>query len=91
MIDKLEVERLSSEPNAAVIRLPGRKFPGIVIQGDSLKILVDCVEDVSGLAERSGNLELQKSITELRTLLKSYMKVYEEALRGSGQSLPYAL
>ena len=89
MIGKIEVESFSAEPNAAVVRLPGRKFPGIVIQGDSLKILVDCVEDVSLLAERSDNPELQESATELQTLLKSYKKAYEEALRASGQSLPY--
>lgn len=91
MIDKIEVESFSSEPNAAVVRLPGRKFPGIVIQGDSLKILVDCVEDVSVLAVRSGNPELQESVMELETLLKSYLKIYEETLRTTGQSLPYVL
>ena len=36
----IEVEALTDQGNYAVIRLPERKFPGVVFQGDSLSILV---------------------------------------------------
>lgn len=89
MISKIEVDSLSAEPNSAVIRLPGRKFPGIVIQGDSLKVLVGHVEDLYLLAEPLRNPELIESVEELRTLLESYLRAYEDALRANGLPLPY--
>jgi hypothetical protein len=33
-----EPEVLSDVSNNAVVRMPGRRFPGLVIQGDSLSI-----------------------------------------------------
>jgi len=33
------VEIYSDEPNHAVLRHPGRRFPGALIQGDSLYVL----------------------------------------------------
>lgn len=32
------VKVLSRQSNAAVVRMPGRSFPGVVLQGDSLRI-----------------------------------------------------
>ena len=89
MIEKIEVESFSTDPNAAVIKLPGRKFPGAVIQGDSLKILIDCLENASILAKRLGDSQLQESVEELENLLTPYLRAYEETLRANGQLLPY--
>ena len=33
---KLEVDVLSEATNAAVVRMPDRRFPGLVVQGDKL-------------------------------------------------------
>jgi len=35
-MERKEVEVLSEASNYAVIRMPGRHFPGYVVQGDSL-------------------------------------------------------
>ena len=86
---KIEVASLSTAVNAAVIRLPGRKFPGVVIQGDSLKILVDLVAKIDRLSGRSDNPELQGTTSELRQTLDRYIRVYEETLRANGEPLPY--
>jgi hypothetical protein len=86
---KIEVESLSTAVNAAVIRLPGRKSPAIVIQGDSLKILVDLASEIGRLSDGSDNLALQDTIAELRQTLGCYISVYEETLRENGEPLPY--
>ncbi len=39
-VKTIEVGALTDQGNYAVIRLPERKFPGVVLQGDSLSILV---------------------------------------------------
>jgi hypothetical protein len=36
-----QLELWSGQVNSAVVRVPGRRFPGVVIQGDSLSILFD--------------------------------------------------
>ena len=86
---KIEVESFSTTVNAAVIRLPGRQFPGIVIQGDSLKILVDSVENVARLSSGSTVPDLESAVAELKQILDGYKGAYERALRADGQPLPY--
>jgi hypothetical protein len=85
----MEVECLSTAVNAAVIRLPARRFPGVVIQGDSLKILADLVADVARLSHAE-NSALQDAISELSQNVGGYLSVYEDALREHGEPLPYS-
>ena len=35
-MERVEVELFSDGSNDAVVRMPGRQFPGMVVQGDSL-------------------------------------------------------
>ncbi|MFK4224104.1 DUF6959 family protein [Streptomyces sp. NPDC019890] len=45
-MERVEVELLTDAGNNAVVRLPGRRFPGLLIQGDSLSILRGDVAEV---------------------------------------------
>jgi hypothetical protein len=89
IMTKIEVESFSSAINAAVIRLPGRKFPGIVLQGDSLKILTECAEDIGRLVRESEVSELTEAADHLMNLLETYLSIYEEALKKHNHPLPY--
>jgi hypothetical protein len=86
---KIEIESFSSSTNAAVIRLPGRKFPALVLQGDSLKILMDEAHEVARLSRRTNISELVDAADHLAQLLGEYLRHYEEALKKHGESLPY--
>ena len=87
---KVEVEVFSTDTNASVVRLPERQFPGIVIQGDSLKIMLDTARDISRLSKESGVPELVDSVAELEEMLGGYLRAYEISLRKHNVSLPYA-
>ena len=88
-METLKVDALTEQYNYAVIRLPERKFPGVVVQGDSLSTLVadprraldylreGAVED--GIAEVADVLET----------LESAKGSYEAALAAHSISLPY--
>jgi hypothetical protein len=52
----VELEVYSDASNHAVIRPPGRRFPGSVVQGDSLSSL--CAE-AKELSERIRSLQVQ--------------------------------
>jgi hypothetical protein len=43
MDERLTAEILSHASNSGIVQMPGRKFPGIVIQGDSLSNLFEQV------------------------------------------------
>jgi len=86
---KIEIECLSQETNAAVVRLPWRKFPGIVLQGDSLKVLLDAASEVAKLSRGSDVPELEDAAVELVGILGTYVQGYEDALLRHNQPLPY--
>lgn len=70
------VEIYSDETNRAVIRHPGRKFPGVLIQGDTLSGLCAMAEEAS--KEVGYNEELNSLRDALRGLLLHYKIVLGE-------------
>ncbi|MER5687122.1 hypothetical protein [Streptomyces sp. NPDC002205] len=75
-MDRVEAELLTTGENNTVVRLPGRRFPGLLIQSDSLSILrsdvAEVVEafdqgDAAGARETAGLL-----LADLDALLMRY-------------------
>lgn len=93
-MSKCEIDILSSQTNATVIKLPSRRFPGLLIQGDSLRILYDLAEEARGLLARSNTSdvnfkEASDVLQELESLLRGYLLAYESALKINNMQLPY--
>jgi hypothetical protein len=86
---KEEVEIYSDASNVAVMRHPGRAYPGSLIQGDSLFILSQLAKEaLEELAEgRKENAE--EALEELVELLDGRLTHYEAALKEHGIELPY--
>lgn len=86
---KLEVEVFADVTNCPVLRHPGRHFPGVLIQGDSLESL-HATSRAAIAALDAGRLEEAKDeLDALREQLADYKAVYEDALRRAGMRLPY--
>jgi hypothetical protein len=88
------VEVLSRQSNAAVVRMPGRSFPGVVIQGDSLRILHALVKDARALMPSPSAADSEEEdagglLEEAEGLLQGYLEVYESVLKSRGIPLPY--
>jgi hypothetical protein len=81
---------LTPPTNFAVVQLPERRYPGVVLQGDTLHGLVTQVTQMQKLlAERDLeelNDEIQSLLQNLSTIQKSYERVCSEQNTG----LPYA-
>lgn len=76
--------------NGAVVQLPERQFPGIVIQGDSLSILLS---DLKELKENIGKKDaegIQASFDTVESHIKSRLSFYESTLAKHGIQLPYS-
>lgn len=84
-----EIEVFSEMSNYAIVRMPGRHFPGCVIQGDSLSVLLNNAEEVCSLAMRTGNEDLISEADALRESIEDRLDYYESVLREHGLDLPY--
>src|SRR5688500_17406813 len=87
----VELELYSESSNHAVVRVPGRRFPGAVVQGDSLSIL--CAESRE-LSKRLRALpvydeELFYLAQGLQEKLLDRLLHYQDVLTEHGISLPY--
>jgi predicted RNase H-like HicB family nuclease len=83
------VEIYSELSNYAIVRMPGRSFPGCVIQGDSLKILLRHAQRVSELVKNSDDEDLIGETADLVEELQSHLEHYEQVLAEHGIRLPY--
>jgi len=70
-------------------KTPGRQFPGCVIQGDSLSILVKTAQEILQRVKDSGNEELVGCASELVDSLQSRQEHYERVLAQHSIPLPY--
>jgi DNA-binding GntR family transcriptional regulator len=83
------VEIYSDASNLAVMRHPGRRFPGSLIQGDSLFILVDEARQLYDAVKNSGDEEIVALAEMHKNNLEDRLAEYERAMVQHGISLPY--
>ncbi|WP_449447553.1 DUF6959 family protein [Thermomonas brevis] len=83
-----DVEIFSDEPNAAVIRHPERKFPGVLVQGDTLHALARQAADAA-VAVNSGHPDAAEEVADLAARLDSLLSHYRTVLAAHGHKLPF--
>jgi hypothetical protein len=88
----IKLEVYSEESNHAVVRMPGRRFPGAVVQGDSLSILCAEARDISQRLKDLGTTdeELLSAAQEHQEKLLGRLLHYQEVLAAHGIELPYS-
>lgn len=79
------VEIYSNQSNMAVIRHPGRRFPGVLVQGDTLHALYSQAELALG-----NGADAMDELSDLRDRLHEMLDHYKAVLLEHGQMLPYA-
>jgi hypothetical protein len=92
-VEKIEVDMLTPQHNYAVLRMPDRKFPGVVFQGDSLSVLVqDVCELRDGLRLIAAEGDLRAAQDEADLIARHLLDIqsaYEAVLAKHGIRLPY--
>jgi hypothetical protein len=84
-----EPKLLSRATNFAVVQLPSRNFPGVVVQGDTLNSLVSSLADMKSQLQAGDYAELVEEIEEMRAQLGEALSHYEEVCRRLAVELPY--
>lgn len=90
MKHEIVVEALSDLGNFAVVQLPGRKYPGVVIQGDSLwSLRCQVYELLANMRASQASPETVEEASLLCEDLDSMVQRYERSLQENGLKLPY--
>jgi hypothetical protein len=76
----LTVECFTEQGNNAVIRMPNRKYPGVLIQGDTLKNLLDMAESLLVLSADGGK-ELKDEAEGLADHIRDIYAYYKIAIQ----------
>ena len=83
------VEIYSDATNAAVLRHPGRSFPGLLLQGDTLHGLCSQVDRLHAVAKGLLPEDKFDELTDLRAHLRELLAHYKQVLMQHGRSLPF--
>ncbi|MFJ5707637.1 DUF6959 family protein [Streptomyces sp. NPDC093105] len=86
---RVEAELLTDGGNDAVVRLPSRTFPGVLIQGDTLSALRNDVAELVELCA-AGDLEEATYVAGLlQADLNAKLQHYTAALEAHGIPRPF--
>jgi hypothetical protein len=83
------VEIYSDATNAAVLRHPGRKFPGILIQGDTLHSLCVSADEACASARGVMSGDDYERLNDIRDHLRSLLTHYKSVLIEHNIRLPF--
>lgn len=84
------VEIYSDQSNMAIMRHPGRRFPGVLIQGDSLYRLCAAADEICAMARSGHDAEMYEELNELRNSLWGYLTHYKVVLGEHQIPLPFS-
>ncbi|MEU2111889.1 hypothetical protein [Streptomyces sp. NPDC019507] len=88
-MERVEAEVFTDGGNNAVVRLPSRRFPGVLIQGDSLSVLRGDVAEVVEAFDRGDVAEARETAGLLLADLDALLARFSAALKAHEIPLPY--
>jgi hypothetical protein len=80
---------MTGQHNYAVLRLPGRRFPGVLVQGDALSRLNDEVQRALALLRTGDATGAQEELSIVANHLANLVEGYVRVLDASGTPLPF--
>ncbi|MFI6645913.1 DUF6959 family protein [Streptomyces sp. NPDC050504] len=88
-MERIEAQLFTDAGNDAVVRLPPRRFPGVLIQGDSLSILRGDVAEIVEACAQGDVDDAHEAATILLANFDELLARYESALEAHGIERPY--
>jgi uncharacterized protein DUF6959 len=77
------------QTNLALCQLPDRRFPGLLIQGDTVKTLAELVGELAAAYANADHEGTTAALEELTETVGSFVGSYESMMRAAGRELPY--
>lgn len=79
-----QIEVFSDATNASVVRMPGRKYPGLVLQSDALVALDGASRAIGEYAAKTGDQELVRLVSRLQWRVEEMLESYKDAVASAG-------
>ncbi|GAB3846118.1 DUF6959 family protein [Dactylosporangium cerinum] len=86
---RVEVEMMTGQPNYAVLRLPGRRVPGVLVQGDALAVLSGEVQRALDLLREGDTAAAEEELAFAANHLSALVDGYVRVLDAAGMPLPF--
>lgn len=88
-MERVAAELFTDGGNDAVVRLPGRRFPGVLIQGDTLSTIRSDIAELADLCATGDLTEARETAALLLDELDARLQRYTEALAAHGIPRPF--
>ncbi len=89
LMEHIAAELFTDSGNNAVVRLPPRRFPGVLIQGDSLSVIRAEVAEIMEACDRGDVSEARETAALLLADLDGLLARYTTALEDHDIARPY--
>ena len=86
-----EIQMYDYVSNSGIVHMPGRRFPAVAIQGDSLSSMLSTAMELMEKGKRYQDEDLYYGSLELAERLRDHLAHYEEVLEKEGFEKPYSL
>lgn len=84
-----EIKPLYESSNLFIVQLSTRKFPSIVLQGNTFYSIYKDIQSVKKKADPNQAIELLEEIDDLESRFKAILNVYEKVPLDNKMDLPY--
>ncbi|MFD3617536.1 DUF6959 family protein [Streptomyces sp. NPDC058676] len=88
-MERVEAELFTDPGNGAVVRLPSRNFPGVLIQGDSLSIIRADIAEIVEACDKGDVGEAREAAAILLSNLDELLACYTAALKAHDIPIPF--
>ncbi|MFF5449971.1 DUF6959 family protein [Streptomyces sp. NPDC012950] len=88
-MEPIQAELFTDGTNDAVLRLPNRHFPGLLLQGDTLSILQNDLAELADLCATDDLEEARHAANLLHADLSAKLERYTRALEEHGIPHPF--
>ncbi len=85
---QITLEQLSDRIDGPVLHYPGRRFPGVLIQGDSLHGFVTMAEAIVMALDQRDLQSARDEAEELRDMFRAHIEHDDSVLRATGRPSP---
>lgn len=79
-MERIQVELFSDGGNSAIVRMPGRQFPGVLIQGDSLSSIRSDIAEIRDACRADDTADALEAVELLLENLDAILLRYTDAL-----------
>lgn len=87
---RTEPVEIYSDPPGAIMRHPGRRFPGVLVQGDTLHTWCSSLDLICAEVRGRVHEDTFAELNDLRNRLWSALNHYKEVLDQHGLPVPFS-